>query len=411
MRRERTEASSGTNMQFALLSALGIFFVVDGHLNNSYLDIGGLIPYYSFHMQLFVFISGYFCREGDEDFVSYGVRKFKRLMLPYFAWNLVYGILAAFLRGYGFSFGDPVSLETLFAEPFRTGYQFILNHPAWFVPALFLVELADRAVTKLARAGMAKLAGREAAGDRTAAHGMEKTLGSRENAGTRTAARAKFLFYLLLGLGGIWISRHVGTDGFWLTLVRLLFLLPFYEAGILYRRELEAKDKLKSPVYFGIILLAAMALVLRGRPVIYAVSHCRDFPGYLSPYLSAFLGIAFWLRVSRILTPAVRDNSFIRYMGRNTYPIMMHHMMVLFGIRTVFALFAKYAGIFTGFDFEAYKTDFYYCYFPRGMVQLRVFYLLAALFLPLGLKWVMDRLRRDAKRMFGRRTAVRMITK
>ncbi len=402
MRRERTEASSGTNMQFALLSALGIFFVVDGHLNNSYLDIGGLIPYYSFHMQLFVFISGYFCREGDEDFVSYGVRKFKRLMLPYFAWNLVYGILAAFLRGYGFSFGDPVSLETLFAEPFRTGYQFILNHPAWFVPALFLVELADRAVTKLARAGMAKLAGREAAGDRTAAHGMEKTLGSRENAGTRTAARAKFLFYLLLGLGGIWLSKHMGTDGFWLTLVRLLFLLPFYGAGILYRRELEEKDKLKSPVYFGIILLAAMALVLRGRPVIYAVSHCRDFPGYLSPYLSAFLGIAFWLRVSRILTPAIRDNAFIRYMGRNTYPIMMHHMMVLFGIRTVFAIFAKYAGIFAGFDFGAYKTDFYYCYFPRGMVQLRVFYLLAALLLPLGLKWVMDRLRRDAKRMLGR---------
>ena len=111
MRGERTGASPGTNMQFALLSALGIFFVADGHLNNSYLDIGGLIPYYSFHMQLFVFISGYFCREEQERFASYGIRKFKRLMLPYFAWNLVYGILAAFLRGYGFSFGDPVSLE------------------------------------------------------------------------------------------------------------------------------------------------------------------------------------------------------------------------------------------------------------------------------------------------------------
>ena len=160
MRGERTGASPGTNMQFALLSALGIFFVADGHLNNSYLDIGGLIPYYSFHMQLFVFISGYFCREEQERFASYGIRKFKRLMLPYFAWNLVYGILAAFLRGYGFSFGDPVSLETLFAEPFRTGYQFILNHPAWFVPALFLVELADRAVTVLAESGSPGMWGR-----------------------------------------------------------------------------------------------------------------------------------------------------------------------------------------------------------------------------------------------------------
>ena len=42
--------SQPTNMQFALLSALGIFFVVDGHLNNSFFDIGGLLPYYSFHM-------------------------------------------------------------------------------------------------------------------------------------------------------------------------------------------------------------------------------------------------------------------------------------------------------------------------------------------------------------------------
>lgn len=51
---------AGINMQFCILSALGMFFVVDGHLNNSYLDIGGLVPYYSFHMPLFAFISGYF---------------------------------------------------------------------------------------------------------------------------------------------------------------------------------------------------------------------------------------------------------------------------------------------------------------------------------------------------------------
>ena len=190
MRGERTGASPGTNMQFALLSALGIFFVADGHLNNSYLDIGGLIPYYSFHMQLFVFISGYFCREEQERFASYGIRKFKRLMLPYFAWNLVYGILAAFLRGYGFSIGDPVSLETLFAEPFRTGYQFILNHPAWFVPALFLVETADRGLSALLPPGL------------------------------RAGSLGRLILYLALGLGGIWISRNVGTEGFLLTLVR-----------------------------------------------------------------------------------------------------------------------------------------------------------------------------------------------
>ena len=349
------------NMRFALLSALGIFFVVDGHLNNSYLDIGGLIPYYSFHMQLFVFISGYFCHSWEEGFLAYEKRKCKRLLLPYFGWNLFYGLLAAFLRGYGFSFGEPVTAWNLFAEPFCTGYQFILNHAAWFVPALFLVETADRGLSALLPPGL------------------------------RAGSLGRLILYLALGLGGIWISRHVGTEGFLLTLVRLLFLLPFYGAGTLYRRKLEKRDRLGSPAYFALILAAALGLALTGRPVIYAVSHCRDFPGYVTPYISAFLGIAFWLRVSRILEPAVRSSSLVRYMGRNTFPIMMHHMMVFLGIKTAYALLARQGGIFAGFDFAAYKTDFYYCYLPRGIVQLKVFYLAAGLFLPLIFKRLEDK--------------------
>ena len=122
MRGERTGASPGTNMQFALLSALGIFFVADGHLNNSYLDIGGLIPYYSFHMQLFVFISGYFCREEQERFASYGIRKFKRLPTLPGIWFTVFwprscgdtafplGIRSAWRRCLRSPFGRGISL-------------------------------------------------------------------------------------------------------------------------------------------------------------------------------------------------------------------------------------------------------------------------------------------------------------
>lgn len=83
------------NMQFAVLSALGMFFVVDGHLNNSYLDIGGLFPYYSFHMPLFAFISGYFFLPGSEDRAgNYIKKKAVRLLVPYMAYNLLYGIAA-----------------------------------------------------------------------------------------------------------------------------------------------------------------------------------------------------------------------------------------------------------------------------------------------------------------------------
>ena len=88
--REQRAEGKTVNMQFALLSALGMFFVVDGHLNNSYLDIGGLFPYYSFHMPLFAFISGYFYRPGSEERIGeYARKKILRLLGPYMAYNLI----------------------------------------------------------------------------------------------------------------------------------------------------------------------------------------------------------------------------------------------------------------------------------------------------------------------------------
>ena len=124
-----------TNIPFCLLSVLGIIFVVDGHLNHSFFDIGGLIPYYAFHMPLFIFISGYFFRMKEgESLWRFAKRKFLRLMIPYYFWNLIYGFLAAFLRRNGFLFGEPITLDTLVLEPFCLGYQFILNHAAWSFP-------------------------------------------------------------------------------------------------------------------------------------------------------------------------------------------------------------------------------------------------------------------------------------
>ena len=115
--REQRAEGKAVNMQFALLSALGMFFVVDGHLNNSYLDIGGLFPYYSFHMPLFAFISGYFYRPGSEERIGeYARKKILRLLGPYMAYNLIYGIAAQFLHGAGFSFGGSLSFRSLFLE-------------------------------------------------------------------------------------------------------------------------------------------------------------------------------------------------------------------------------------------------------------------------------------------------------
>ncbi len=48
------------NYTFGTLSAFGIIFVVLGHVGAETLTIDNWFTYYSFHMPLFIFISGYF---------------------------------------------------------------------------------------------------------------------------------------------------------------------------------------------------------------------------------------------------------------------------------------------------------------------------------------------------------------
>lgn len=366
--REQRAEGKAVNMQFALLSALGMFFVVDGHLNNSYLDIGGLFPYYSFHMPLFAFISGYFYRPGSEERIGeYARKKILRLLGPYMAYNLIYGIAAQFLHGAGFSFGGSLSFRSLFLEPFMTGHQFEYNLAAWFVPALFLVEMAN----VLLRRGVKGL----------------------RTSGTAWNEYGITVLYLLIGAGGISIAMSGRFRQGWLTLVRMMFLLPCYQWGTLYRQKLEEKDRAGSLLYMGVLIAIQFILVLSGRPLIYSVAFCNGFTGLLLPYVTAATGIAFWLRVSRIGAGVVKNSAALRYFGGHTYAVMMHHVMALMVLKTLFAAFAKYTSLFMGFSFEQYKTDLWYCYFPKDLPQFRVLYLIWAIALPLVFQYLLDRVK------------------
>ena len=74
---------------------LAIVFVVDGHTTNGHLfEMNGLFRYYSFHLMMFAFGSGYF-------FKLYGgacsdlAHRAKKLLVPLYLWNAVYGVGAA----------------------------------------------------------------------------------------------------------------------------------------------------------------------------------------------------------------------------------------------------------------------------------------------------------------------------
>ena len=113
---------------------LAIVFVVDGHTTNGHLfEMNGLFRYYSFHLMMFAFGSGYF-------FKLYGgarsdlAHRAKKLLVPLYLWNAVYGVGAALLRRFGgFELGAPLSPYTLLLAPITDGEHFVWNLGAWFI--------------------------------------------------------------------------------------------------------------------------------------------------------------------------------------------------------------------------------------------------------------------------------------
>lgn len=113
------------NTKMLLLSCIGIVLVVLGHTRSTIGSFDGIFPYYSFHMALFIFISGYFYKcENEENILKkngYFFKKVKKLVIPYFIWNLIYGILVNILRKFDvISYGSTINIQTFFVEPWKT---------------------------------------------------------------------------------------------------------------------------------------------------------------------------------------------------------------------------------------------------------------------------------------------------
>ena len=61
-------------------------------------------PKYSYNLALFVFISGYFYKEKHEEHIfKYIWGRTKRLLIPAYLWNIVYGIIAFALTQVGYT--------------------------------------------------------------------------------------------------------------------------------------------------------------------------------------------------------------------------------------------------------------------------------------------------------------------
>ncbi|MCI9064393.1 MAG: acyltransferase family protein [Lachnospiraceae bacterium] len=362
MKTNRNIIDADYNRTFGLLSALAILMIVAGHAGYDILTVGGLFPYYSFHVPLFLFISGYFYRKEEEEKpLLYVKKKAKRLLLPYFIWNLVYGVVSLALRTFGgFSMGDGISLKSLFLDPFLHGYQFIYNFAAWFVPALFLIEMMNLC--------------------------MQMILG-------KLRLDREWLILsgsLAVGVAVVQLSIGGHVWGLYKTAGRILFLYPCFQMGRFYKEKLEAHDRIGNLPYFAVVIGIQVLLHLCCNGLAYSSVWCTGFAnGPVIPYVTVMSGVAFWLRTAKILAPLCggdRRGGFFLCLGRNTYAVMMHHIMAFMLVKMILAGIAAHTGYLADFDFTEFYGNIDYYYLVKGSEAFKMVYLAAGVALPLLLQ-------------------------
>lgn len=360
----RKKRTAVLNQEFLILQVIAITIVVIGHGKRDGINLffDWFMPG-SFHMPLFIFISGYFYKvSAEKSILTFLIKKCKTLLLPYFIWNFIYGVFATLLCTNNIiTFSKTLSFRTLFIDPWLAGTQFGFNVGGWFVLSLFLVEIVYILLRRIRKQFHLK---------------REWLFG---------------LFLLCCGLSAVYFANSGYNHGLFLPLIKAAFLLPFFHFGYLYRERIEPREKLPNWIYFVTIFIVQMLLLKFYAPLSFGAYNATfSHDNVLIPYLSSLTGGLFWLRISKILARALKGNRIVRYIGQNTWAVMMHHPISFFIINCIIW---GLSGPFhlTGFDLHAFQTNIWYAYSP-GLSQFAIVYVVAGVALPLLAKYGVERL-------------------
>lgn len=340
------------NKTMGLLQCFAILFVVLGHMESNILTIDNWFPYYSFHMPLFVFISGYFYETDSENHViEYIKRKSIRLLVPFYVWNFIYLLIQTCLNQFGFSLGNNFSWYTFIIWPWTHNQPIGFNVASWFIIALYIVLIVNCITRKIL------------------SFVKHKEL-------------VVFALYLFIGCFCLLYLRNNTPCESIINIMRSLFLLLFFQVGYVYKKYLEPNDVIKNTSYFLIIFIITGFLKIKFGNLNYSVFKMDDFqPNMLVIYSSTFLGIAFWMRIAKLLTPIMGSSILVTLISKNTFGIMMHHLFACFIIKTVIAVLNIHLYTFQSFDLFSYSHLIYYIYAPFW--ETRFYWSVAAIVLSL----------------------------
>ncbi len=364
-----------SNKTFMLLSALGIVFVVDAHCHTSLLVGTAYFDYNSFFMPMFIFISGYFFREKNLEHIPQTIlKKVKKLLVPYAIWSVLYSILEYVLRMLGFILYDAdVTWKDMIVRPFTVGYINQLTAPAWFIITLFFIQIIYILFHKITNRIWNDL--------------------------------AAFVIFVCIGVGCVYASKHGYATSRYLLLLKVGFLLQFYQMGVVYHKYVEDKFMKwsKLAIMLTAILINILLLCIYGNGIVFVdIAEMSGFvPGVPSimPLITSITGIAFWLCIVRIIEPALGNSKIMNDISNHTYEIMIHHYLfinLLNGLIWELGIVVRDVP----FDIDAMRMSAFCHYEP--IYQFRFLYLLFAVSGSLLLAKCSDRILRQIKTAFGK---------
>ena len=304
-----------TNYEFKILYVLGMLLVISGHYGSGLMSFRQLFPYDTFHIPLFVFASGYFFKirtvSNKSELFAFLRRKFRRLVIPYYLWMAVYLVVGYLLNKYTIMDiqGGITSFVSFFTEPILYGHGAEYNVSSWFLLTLFFVEACYAAFRYFCRAV------------------------------SLTDEYLILMILLLLAVAAQLLSAAETVYSMKRILVQIGYLMFWYDVGYVYHSKWEAITRRRKNWQVLIPVIAA-AFLLRmfydpGKDVISVIFSARFYPNIPYVFFRTALGITFWLRVSFILTPWLKNCRPVLYFADHTFSLLMHQGMAGLVINTV----------------------------------------------------------------------------
>lgn len=279
----------------SIARGLGITLVVLGHCYDPF----SWYPIYSYHMAFFFLLSGFVFNPAHRaDAPGYVRRRARRLLAPYFLYNLLFaGLTLACAAGLGlWTDLHPLSLRALVYEPLTTGHQFPLFNGGWFLVTLFFVQLAYLFLPRL----------------------LGGDVPARELGATGALALVCILAGKFFDLSPV--ASQIGKVGFGLF---------FYACGFQARRW-PGFGAAFTARGLGLSVLCAVVLASLRVETNYNLSTMSFHGNALLVFFTSLSGSYLALFLARTLARTARPGNLLILLGENTVPIMCLHLLFFF---------------------------------------------------------------------------------